>query len=274
MARVPIPEPARRRIGAETFTAALRDCGADPGDAVLLHSDVRRCGRAEGRAPREKLDTVLNGLADAVPDGALVLPTFTYSFTRGDAFDVERSPSTVGGLGEHFRAMPGVRRTPEPIFSTALGAPLEPPWEERLMGVGDKDCFGPDSVFAWLLERGGLIAFLDVPFQVCTFIHHVEQRLGVAYRYRKAFEGEVIAGAERRHVRAHYLVRHLDPGVVTMLPPLWDELVSEGRTRSAEIARGPRLDAVRARDVLEVAGARIAENPDFLIERGHRPRAA
>jgi aminoglycoside 3-N-acetyltransferase len=271
---VPTPEPARPRIPAEAFAAALRDCGAGRADAVFLHSDVRRCGRAEGRAPRDKLTTVLDGLAGAVPDGALVLPTFTYSFTRGEPFDVAASPSTVGGLGEHFRTLPGVRRTPEPIFSTAIRGDLEPAWAERLMAVGDKDCFGPESVFAWLVERDGLIAFLDTPFQACTFVHHVEQRLAVAYRYRKVFEGEVIAGAERRHVRAHYLVRHLDQDVVTDAMPLWAELVKEGRTRSAQIERGPRLDAVRARDVLDVAQARMADNPDFLLERGHRPRVA
>src|SRR5262245_134341 len=171
MARVAAPEPARRRIGAEAFTSALHDCGAEPADVVFLHSDVRRCGRAEGRAPRDKLDTVLHGLAGAVPDGVLALPTFTYSFTRGEAFDVAHSPSTVGGLGEHFRTRDGVRRTPEPIFSTALLGDLEPAWERRLMAVGDKDCFGPESVFAWLVERDGLIAFLDTPFQACTFVH-------------------------------------------------------------------------------------------------------
>jgi aminoglycoside 3-N-acetyltransferase len=271
---VPTPEPARPRIPAEAFAAALRDCGAGRADAVFLHSDVRRCGRAEGRAPRDKLTTVLSGLATAVPDGALVLPTFTYSFTRGEPFDVAASPSTVGGLGEHFRTLPGVQRTPEPIFSTAIRGDLEPAWTERLMAVGDKDCFGPESVFAWLVERDGLIAFLDTPFQACTFVHHVEQRLAVAYRYRKVFEGEVIAGAERRHVRAHYLVRHLDQDVVTDAMPLWAELVKEGRTRSAQIERGPRLDAVRARDVLDVAQARMADNRDFLLERGHRPRVA
>jgi aminoglycoside 3-N-acetyltransferase len=271
---VSTPEPARRRIPAEAFAAALRECGATASDAAFLHSDVRRCGRAEGRSPRDKLDTVLGGLADAVPDGALALPTFTYSFTRGEPFDVERTPSTVGGLGEHFRTRPGVRRTPEPIFSTALRGALEPEWEARLMAVGDKDCFGPESVFAWLVERDGLIAFLDTPFQACTFVHHVEQRLAVAYRYRKAFAGEVIAGAERRHVRAHYLVRHLDQDVVTDAMPLWGALVEEGRTRSADIPGGPRIDAVRARDVLEVAQRRMAENPDFLLERGHRHRVA
>jgi aminoglycoside 3-N-acetyltransferase len=270
MARVQTTVPARRRIAAEEFAAALEACGAGARDAVFLHSDVRRCGRAEGRAPREKLDTVLHGLAAAVPDGVLVLPTFTYSFTRGEPFDVEESPSTVGGLGERFRALPGVRRTPEPIFSTALRGELEAPWEERLMAVGDKDCFGPESVFAWLVERDGLIAFLDVPFQACTFVHHVEQRLEVPYRYRKVFAGEVRAGAERRHVRAHYLVRHLDQDVVTDAMPLWGELVKEGVTRSAQIPGGPGLDAVRARAVLEVAGRRMAENPDFLLERGHR----
>jgi aminoglycoside 3-N-acetyltransferase len=270
---VPTADGARRRIPADAFAAALRECGAGPHDAVFLHSDVRRCGRAEGRAPRDKLDTVLRGLAAAIPGGVLALPTFTYSFTRREPFDVAESPSTVGGLGERFRTWPDVRRTPEPIFSTALRGDLPGPWKERLMAVGDKDCFGPESVFAWLAEADGLLAFLDVPFQACTFVHHVEQRLAVPYRYRKAFEGEVRAGGERRRVRADYLVRRLDQDVVTDTMPLWRALVDAGLTRSAAIPRGPQIDTVRARAVIEVGEAQIAANPDFLLERGH-PRVA
>ena len=39
-----------------------------------------------------------------------------------------------------------------------------------------------------------------------------------------------------------------------------------------DVARphGEELRAVRARAVLEVAERRMAENPDFLLERGHR----
>jgi aminoglycoside 3-N-acetyltransferase len=278
MRRVSTADGPRRRIAADAFAAALTKCGAGPRDAVFLHSDVRRCGRAEGRSPRDKLDTVLRGLGDAIPGGVLVLPTFTYSFTRGEPFDVDETPSTVGGLGERFRGGPGVRRTPEPIFSTALRGDLSDTWEERLMAVGDKDCFGPESVFAWLVEQDGLLAFLDVTFQACTFVHHVEQRLAVPYRYRKVFEGEVRAGGKRRHVRARYLVRRLDQEVVTDTMPLWRALVDAGHTRSAAIPRGPEIHTVRARAVIEVGEARIAENPDFLLERGHRsddrPRVA
>jgi aminoglycoside 3-N-acetyltransferase len=267
---VPVADGSRRRIGADAFTAALAATGAAPDDVVFVHSDTRRCGRVEGRLAEEKLDTVLRGLSDAVAGGVLLMPTFTYSFCRGEDFDVSTSASTVGALTERFRTRSGVRRTPEPIFSTAFQGSLPPEWEARLMEVGDKDCFGAESVFAYLAERDALLVFLDASFHACTFVHYIEQRLGVPYRYLKVFEGEVRAGSARRHVRASYLVRRLDQDVVTITLPLWDALVRAGHTRSVGIPHGPELRGVRARAVLEVAQREIARNPDFLLERGHR----
>ena len=261
----------RRWVGADAFRVALAEVGAEPDDTVFLHSDVRRCGRVEGRLPEQKLDTVLRGLVDAIPAGVMILPTFTYSFCRSEPFDVAESPSTVGGLTDRFRVWPGVRRTPEPIFSTAIRGSLPEAWEQRLMRIGDKDCFGPDSVFAYLHERDALLVFLDASFQACTFVHHIEQRLEVPYRYPKLFEGEVRAGPEHRQVRVSYLVRRLEQDVVTDALPLWEALVQGGHTRSAAIDRGPMLHGVRARVVSEIAARQIAENPDFLLERGHLP---
>ncbi len=41
-----------------------------------------------GRTREEKLDTIVAGLSGAVSEGALIVPTFTYSFCRGEKFDV------------------------------------------------------------------------------------------------------------------------------------------------------------------------------------------
>jgi hypothetical protein len=53
------------------------------------------------------------------------------------------------------------------------------------------------------------------------------------------------------------------------LTPLWESLAAAGLGRSAAIPRGPTLRAVRARDVAAHAAERLAEQPDFLLERGH-----
>ncbi len=256
-------------IAARDITALLRGAGVAGGDVLYLHSGLATALRAAGTTPQEKVATVLEGVRDAVPDGVLAMPTFTYSFTKGERFDLARSPSTVGALTERFRAGPGVRRTADPIFSSAVLGPVPAAWEPRLFAVGDKDCFGEASVFEYLLEADAWLGFLGVGFAYATFVHRVEQRLGVPYRYRKAFEGEVVAGGTVRAVTATYFVRRLDEDVVSEFGPLEARLREEGHLREDRIPRGPRLALVRARAVSEVAEREVAANPDFLLARGH-----
>ena len=145
-----------------------------------MHSGLRGALRLAGATREEKLQTLTDGLRDSVPGGLLILPTFTYSFTEGEPYDRAQSPSTVGVLTEHFRTLPGVRRTADPLFSCALLGELPAPWDERLMAVGDTDSFGEHSIFAMLEELDAQLLFLGVDFEMCTFVYRVEQQLAGA----------------------------------------------------------------------------------------------
>jgi len=262
-------------IAAGQITEALASLGVRPHDTVFVHSGLERCLAVAGRSREEKLATIVRGLAEAVPDGRLILPTFTYSFCEGETFSVERSPSTVGTLSEHFRQLPGVRRTTDPIFSAAvLGVPLPEAWERRLFTVRDTDCFGDESVFAYLLEAGAKLLFFGVSFEFCTFVNRVEQHLRVPYRYFKEFPGVVTTGSGRARVTARYFVRDLESDVENYFQPLADALLAEGRAAAAAIPRGPELFLTDGRAVAEIATERVRENPDFLLRRGHPDRVA
>src|SRR4051794_33954570 len=261
---------ARRVIAARDITALLRETGVAADDVLYLHSGLATALRAEGRTPEEKVDTVLSGVRDAVPDGVLAMPTYTYSFTKGEPFDLERTPSTVGALTERFRHTAGVRRTPDPIFSSAVLGTLSPEWEGPLFEVGDKDCFGDASIFEYFRQVDGWLGFLGIGFEYATYVHRIEQRLDVPYRYRKPFSGEVTSPQNPpRTVTAVYNVRRLDEDVVTDFGPLEARLREAGHLREHRIERGPRLALVRARAVAEVAEREVARNPDFLLRRGH-----
>jgi aminoglycoside 3-N-acetyltransferase len=256
-------------IDADRITAALEELGVAPDDTLLVHSGLQGSGRVAGARSRDKLDTIVGGLAGAVPNGTLLMPTFTYSFCRHEVFDRDASPSTVGLLTEHFRRLPGVRRTAEPIFSCAVLGRVEPAWEEPLFTVGDKDCFGPESVFAYLLSRAGRVLFYDVGFAFCTFVHHVEQLLGADYRYRQRFTGTVRDGAREQPAAVDYLVRKLDEEVLPHFEPLEAVLLAAGGARRTTIPGGPTLLVADCRAILEQAVPALAGNPDYLLRRGH-----
>lgn len=260
-------------IDAAQITAALQELGVGPTDTLYVHSGLQGSGRLAGARSRDKLDTIVSGLTAAVCDGTLMLPTFTYSFCRGEVFDRDESLSAVGLLTEHFRRLPGVRRTADPIFSCAVLGPVDPAFEAPLFAVGDKDCFGSQSVFAQLLARDGQILFYDVGFGFCTFIHHVEQRLDVDYRALKRFRGTVRDGGQEQEATAVFNARKLVPGDDPYLVPLGDVLLADGGARRTTIPNGPTLLIADCRALAEHAVRGLAGNPDFLIERGHAAAA-
>ncbi len=256
-------------IAAGDIARALAELGVEPSDTLFVHSGLKGALRLSGASREEKLATLADGLRDSVRDGLLILPAFTYSFTRDEPFEAATSPSTVGVLTEYFRGLPGVRRTTDPLFSCGVLGELPGPWSERLLTVGDIDCFGPHSIFAMLAEVDAKLLFIGVDFEMCTYVFHVEQQLAVPYRYFKDFPGTVVDGGESTAVSARYYVRDLDSDVVNTFTPLAEDLLASGAARSLRLDRGPRLFVTGARAVSAEIERRIAVNPDYLLRRGH-----
>ena len=145
------------------------------------------------------IDAVENCLA---PDGSLLMPAFTYSLTKGQVYDVRRTASEVGMISEVFRRRPETVRTRDPIFSFAIaGAQKE--WHRATEAV---ECFGADSVFDKLHRQNAWILWMGCAFN-STFVHFVEKRVGVGYRYDKRFQGVRIPedGREERCECVYYV---------------------------------------------------------------------
>jgi aminoglycoside 3-N-acetyltransferase len=257
-------------ITAGDITRALADLGVGPRDTLFVHSGLKGALRLAGSTREEKLATLAGGLRDSVPEGLLILPAFTYSFTgESEPFHLATSPSTVGVLSEYFRTLPGVRRTADPLFSCGVLGELPEPWAQRLMAVGDVDCFGERSIFAMLAELDAKILFIGVDFEFCTYVFHVEQVLRVPYRYFKDFHGTVVDGGAATPVTARYYVRDLESDVVNTFTPLARDLLADGAARGARLERGPELFVTSARAVSAGIERGMASNPDYLLRRGH-----
>jgi len=252
-------------LGPGDVKAAFGRVGVGEGDCLFLHADASAAAPMRGRDAAEKMESLIQGLEELLgAEGSLVMPAFTYSFTRGQDFDQSNSPSTVGMLTEHFRQRPGVLRSSDPLFSVAASGARA----EELAGGPCPECFGPESVFARLHRRGGVIGFLGCGLQVATFLHYVERCLAVSYRYNKTFSGRIIDGDGRvREARAVYFVRRLEDGTEADLRVLERRLMDSGALRRAELGR-VRVMAVSTEDFFEHTRRLVEENPLGLTKKG------
>lgn len=198
------------------------DLGIAPDDLVFLFSGVWGLGRLEGG-----LGAITDAFRRVLPEGLLIVPTFSYSWCKGETFDPSCTPCPdMGAYSNFVFKQEGFVRMGNPNFSVAaLRTDSNRGLVEDLFAIDDT-CFGERSVLgnivryarrrrALILLLGG--AFNDCLFR-CTFIHYVQQKLGVPHRYEKAFRdpagsGRVVTQLVRYLSREEYVkVNGREPG--------------------------------------------------------------
>jgi aminoglycoside 3-N-acetyltransferase len=246
---------------AEAAIAGLagswRDAGMMSGDTLLLHSNIRRTlrhairiwGRVE---PADILESFLTALG---PRGTLILPLFNFAFTTGATFDIRVSPSEMGVLTEVGRRYPGAVRTGHPIYSFAVIGKAA----ESCLGLANSSGYGSDSPFGLLRALDGKIGVLDLPDQnSMTFYHHVEEMLGVDYRYHKRFRGPYVDHDGVQTMREYGIfVRNMNRGVQTQVDPMGELLWQQGLYRGSRPNQGSGLRTIRARAMFDAVAAVI-----------------
>jgi aminoglycoside 3-N-acetyltransferase len=257
-----IPAP----IEPSAVTDALLSIGVRPGSVALVHPDAIVAAQFPAMPNEQRLDLLIEAMEAAVGrEGTLVVPTFSYSFTKGEPFDIRNTPSAVGMVSERFRNQPGVRRTSDPIFSFASRGPLA----RELCAIPVNECFGAESVFAALHRLNAHIVDLGCSMsRGGTFVHYVETAYGVDYRYKKVFSGTVIsADGQTSECSIVYNVRDLTRKSDGDLRRLQKRLADDGKSRTAEVGRS-RIMAVTASDLFDTAWKMLDEDPVSLTAEG------
>ncbi len=252
-----------------TASAALlssfRNIGIRAGDTVLLHCDANVLAFIQGDDVPQRANAWFEALFDVLgSQGTLVVPTFTYSFTLDEIYDPAKSPSSVGSLSEHFRFIPDVKRTLDPIFSFAVRGQHA----EKLSTLSPATCFGPGSVFEFLENQNATLLFAGCSIDRATFVHYVEQKRPVSYRYFKRFAGYVLQNEKLIETSVDYFVRDLNRKTRTNLTKLKSRLLATNKMKTAAFER-VQLLGVRAQDFLQEANVLLDENEVALIEEGN-----
>lgn len=227
---------------------AMKQAGIGKGDMVYIASDAsllllearKKCGVKTASQRNAFLNSFIDALQEVVgAQGTLLFPVFSWSFCRGEGFDIRYTPGEVGAMNnwvlEHRQDF---RRTKHPLYSFMV-------WGYRanaLVNMENTDAWGNDSPFAYLHENGGKMLLLNVALQRgFTFMHYVEEAVQVPYRYQKNFCGSYTDVQGLTHERSYTMyVRDLaissqgyapdsmleEKGIVKMIK--WGDLTLKG----------------------------------------------
>ena len=167
----------------EKLTQAFTDLGIQKGDTLFIHSSFKSLGPVEDGA-----STVIAALETAVgAEGLILMPTFSLLPSREArvaAWDVNKTPSTVGWLTEFFRQMPDTHRSDH--YSHAIAARgrdakafvsdhcqregYQSPWDHYPWGK----TYGTHSPMFRAYKVNAKLLMLGVDYQTSTYIHLVE----------------------------------------------------------------------------------------------------
>lgn len=231
------------------------------GEHVIVHARMKGLALALGRNDYTAIAKEILEAFRSISCRSIVVPTFTYSFTKSLRFSVVDSPSEVGRFSEEVRGLAGpLRRSFDPVFSfvdvDSYG------WsQEHIL-----DAFGAESIWMKWRELNAVIVNLDLPHIVATQFHVIEKLADVPYRFDKRFRGEMLDASGKPHqVDYNYYVRDLEIASTWNRKLLEAELTKANRLTEFHW-RGIRGTWMRARDIEDVLCPIMRRDPAYLLE--------
>lgn len=183
---------------------ALNTLGIKKGDSVLIHSSLFNLGLPDGNILNLDafyLECIKEYLGT---NGTIILPAFTYSFCKGQVFDVKNDLSSVSSLANYCIQNHIGYRTQDAIFSYVIIAnDIE---NKSFSNV----CFDIDGALAsYALLKNTKILMLGVSFAWLTAFYSIDQELKVNHRFFKKFDGQILLDNKLYPKSFYYFCRHL-----------------------------------------------------------------
>lgn len=245
----------------KSLATAVRDSGVVSGDILFCHSNIGFFGRPDCEmTPAGLGQMVINAVLDVIGDeGTFVVPTFSYSFAKGEDFEPAKTPSVCGMLTDYVMRHPNAVRSHHPDFSvTAIGARAE-----ELTENVPANAFGADSFFGRFERMNGKICNFNFDAG-STFAHYVERTLNVPYRYDKKFFGNIIVDGVSTPSHSINFVHDLnEPALAAVFEPFHERAVETTVANVVPVGRG-NVCTLSARGVRDLIEATIQDEPLFL----------
>ena len=251
--------------------------GITRGDIVMVHARLFTLGRvAKGVLKHELADAFIDALLHAVGrEGVVIFPTFTLSVCKSCFFDVRETKSEMGLLSERARTRYEFSRTNHPFFSVSILGDRK----ELFRSVSLTTCFGKNSLFDVLHNLNktegykGKVKFITFgitfPPEAITFIHSIEEKFSVPYRYHKNFKGIIRSDHKVGEYDVQYFVRDLTTEVLFDAGACWNLLKTEDGIKTK--ALGDSVVAMLPESVIfSSISKKLSQEREFLCRGGYK----
>ena len=191
---------------------------------------------------------------------SLIVPTYTYSFTKSSIFNRNLSPSEVGRFSEEIRLIcKSTQRSLDPIFSY-----IDVYSKGFVNNKIINSSFGQNSIFhKWNLINGIIVNF-GLDEIISTQFHYIERVLGVDYRSIKKFKGLVILDKEKKKIEYNFFCRKNIEKNYLNRKKIEKDLIDTSILKQYYIDN-IKVSWFRSRDLYNFLKKKIKDNSNYLI---------
>ncbi|MFV9482464.1 AAC(3) family N-acetyltransferase [Christiangramia sp. ASW11-125] len=204
---------------------------------------------------------IISLFEDLYSPKTILVPTFTYAYTKTGVYNKMESPAEVGRFSEEIRKMYDWEcRTNNPVFNV-----IDTKKYFTKYNLKEETAFGDDSLMHLLHEMGHIVINLNVENFISTYLHFLEYHYNVPYRYIKSFPGEVILSTENtKQVNYKYHVRDLDADTS------WDrnmikETLADANGLRVYNSGGIELSWIDSEKMESILGKKLTRDKNFLL---------
>jgi len=174
---------------------------------IILHAKLKDFKEITGASYADLSKAILNTLDSLFSPVTILVPSFTYTFTKSGIYHKQFSKSEVGRFSEEVRCF-APYRTPDPIFNLLDTKNYLP---SKAGDIDYRTAFDRNSLFEFLDREDSIIVNLGLDHLVSTQLHYIERCNRVSYRYDKFFTGVIYYDEVNwEHINYKYYVRNLE----------------------------------------------------------------
>lgn len=232
---------------------------------VILHVNLKAI-KKKGTTYSETALSLIKLVQNQQP-ASIIIPTFTYSFTKTHLFNLFDTPSEVGKFSEEIRLFHDKEfRTRDPIFSVI-----------DILNFGfqtsewNEDAFGKNSIWQFWNDKNGIIINIGLDTIVSTQIHYIEKQSKVPYRENILIQGTAVDTVAKSKttefesdINYQYFARNLDINAKWDRPKILSVLKRHNTVKEYDW-NNSNLRCFRAKNIRNILQPIMEKEPNELL---------
>lgn len=198
-------------------------------------------------------------------NSTVLIPTYSYSYTKKETYDMLNSQSDVGYVTEELRKRHPNTRTIDPLFSyIVIGNGIS----EENFSPRDYESFGDNSLISELYENNAMICSIASSWtRTFTELHLIERMLEVKYRQNKTFHGKTIDSSGNVHeTNVTFFCKNYDYNLRSGHSQLAEDLIKDEVIKTIKIEDRLQIKGVSFKNLYEYVERKVKDDYFYLCE--------